>query len=178
MIRTVASRVPAFLLSLLCRQSLLTGDKFGARYPHGWLVWEPGEWVGPGRGEDVSRAETRLPSNKTPDRPLAGDALCFELRATDGATLKLGRSEENDLVVNDMTVSREHLRLTLVRGNWIVTPGVEAKATVIGDASVAPGMSRSLKSGDTLKLGGISMSFYESVPFAARVKSLAETMRR
>lgn len=166
-------RAPAFLLSLLVRQWLLTKERFGQRYPHGWLVWEPGEWVGPARGEDISVAETRLPTNRPPDRPPKGDALCFELRAAEGAPLRLGRAEGNDIILNDMTVSREHLRLSVEGGRWVLSPGTEAKATMVSGSPLAPGASRPLKPGDVIKVGGLTLSFYDSERFIERVRSQA-----
>lgn len=171
-------RAPAFLLSLLVRQWLLTKERFGQRYPHGWLVWEPGEWVGPARGEDISVAETRLPSNRTPDRPPQGDALCFELRGAEGALLRLGRADTNDIILNDMTVSREHLRLSVEQGRWVLTPGSEAKATTVSGNPLPPGTSRPLESGDVIKVGGLTLSFYDSKRFIERVQRQAESLAR
>src|SRR5882757_1486697 len=68
----------AYLLSFLARQRLLLEQKFDGRYPHHWLVWEPGSWKAPPVNAAV--AETRLPSQARPlARAQAGDALCFEL---------------------------------------------------------------------------------------------------
>ncbi|MEW5740533.1 MAG: FHA domain-containing protein [Myxococcota bacterium] len=166
-------RAPAYLLSLLSRQWLLTGEKFATRYPHQWLVWEPGEWTGPAKGEDVSMATTRLPSHRPPDRPPMGDALCFELKPVEGLSLKLGRADTNDIILNDMTVSREHLRLTFTQGRWYATPGPEAKLTSVAGQTLGPGGRESLRNGDSLKLGGITLTFLESATFMARVKANA-----
>lgn len=170
-------RAPAFLLSLLVRQWLLTRERFGQRYPHGWLVWEPGEWVGPARGEDISVAQTRLPSPRTPDRPLQGDALCFELRGSDGAPLRLGRAEGNDIVLNDMTVSREHLQLALQNGHWVLSPGADAKTTTVSGSLLPPGGSRPLRPGDVIKVGGLTLSFYDSERFIERLRTHAQTLK-
>lgn len=151
-------------------------ERFPVRYPNGWLVWEPGDWTGPAKGEDISVAQTRLPPTRVPDRPPRGDALCFELRQVEGAPLKLGRAESNDIILNDMTVSREHLRLALEQGRWVASPGPDAKATLLGGQPLPTGATQPLKPGDVLKVGGLTLSFYDREKFIARVRGLAETL--
>lgn len=87
-------------------------EKFRAKYPHPWLVWEAGAWNVPEVVEG-NVAATRLPLTDLRDCLPAGDALCFELVGqTDGSPLRLGRASNNALVVNDATVSREQLHLS------------------------------------------------------------------
>jgi hypothetical protein len=107
--------VPAFLMSLLSRQLVLLGeDGFLANHGHAWLVWEPGTWQSPTSPSQSDTGETMLPTRGAPAHPGADDPLCFELvtRPDAGETwLKVGRAPDCAIVLNDMTVSRDQLRL-------------------------------------------------------------------
>lgn len=171
--RMSGSRRAAFLLSLLARQYLLLKeDGFTKRYAHPWLVWEPGAWNAPSPGENPSIASTRTPPMGTALTPKVGDALCFSLEATK-ATLLVGRSSDSDIVINDMTVSREHLVLSHDGAAW----AVEAKhgTTTSGSGAVVlPGVRVPLEQGATLKVGGSVLTFWSAPAFLGRVKAAAQ----
>jgi hypothetical protein len=166
-------RIPAFLMSLLARQHALMGDAFVTRYAHPWLVWEPGEWSVPKSGVDVSVAETRLPEGyEVNPRPLGGDALCFALKAPDGAVVRVGRAADNEIVISDMTVSRLHARFEKKGEGWALVPLSETKATRVGGKSASSGVPQPVSSGTSLELGGVKMAFYDAAAFRARVASV------
>lgn len=157
-------------MSLLTRQLTLAQDSFLTRYPSCWLVWEPGEWSVPVSGVDVSVAETKLPSGPVQEqRPLGGDALCFNLKAPEGTSVKLGRSADNEIVVSDMTVSRLHARLDLQNGRWLLIPLSETKKTAIRGKPVNRAKPVALMSGEELELGGVKVTFYDAAAFKTRV---------
>jgi len=165
-------RVQAYLLSLLARQYLALGATFTGRYPNAWLVWEPGEWAVPGMGVDTNIAETRAPSSKPLERPVAGDALCFALKpSTEGLTI--GRAVENQIVINDMTVSRVHARLTTGENRWVLEAISAGKVTLLRRTPMPKGSTAALASGDALTLGGITMTFYDQAGFVDRLKLVA-----
>ena len=63
--------VRAFMFSFLARQALTRSrEEMGERYPHPWLVWEPGAWIAP---SPTSRM-TLLPPGPGMERPVQGDA--------------------------------------------------------------------------------------------------------
>lgn len=167
------SRRAAFLLSLLARQFLLLKEEgFVRRYAHPWLVWEPGEWNAPSPGENSSVASTRTPPMGTALTPKVGDALCFSLEPTK-ASLSVGRSSGSDIVINDMTVSREHLVLGFDGTAWTA----EAKhgtTTNGGGALLVPGAKLVLAQGASLKVGGSVLTFWDAPSFLGRVKALAQ----
>lgn len=169
-------RVQAYLLSLLARQYLALGERFGARYPNGWLVWEPGEWAVPGMGVDTNLAETRAPSTRAPERPVGGDALCFALKPS-AEGLTIGRAAENQIVINDMTVSRVHARLSSRESRWVLEAMSEGKVTLQRRTPMPRGTSAQLDSGDLVALGGIAMTFYDAKGFVERVRAVAEADR-
>ncbi len=173
------TRIQAFLMSLLTRQLALAQDSFITRYPHCWLVWEPGEWSVPVSGVDVSVAETRLPSVALQEqRPLGGDALCFSLKVVDGAVLKVGRAADNEIALSDMTVSRLHARLEFKSGSWSMVPLSETKKTTHAGKATSIGKPVALQSGQVLELGGVKVTFYDAASFKDRVATSSVKSRR
>lgn len=158
--------VPAFMLSLLQRQRLMLTDKFTVRYPSCWLVWEPGSWKPPHSTAEADSGKTQLPAPAHDLRPRGSDALCFQLYLARGApqgTLTLGRATEGDIVVNDMTVSREHLKLHLEKGAWaaeaVAAPAASSK---VGSKVLTAGQRHPLVSGATVTVGGVTLTFYDA----------------
>lgn len=164
-------------MSLLMRQHALTNDKFLTRYPHSWLVWEPGPDALPGSGVDVSVAVTRAGSTDGPQRPIGVDVLCFALRIPEGGALKVGRAADNELVVSDPMVSRLHARLELVGSDWSLVPLSETKKTTVEGREIARGTSVRLQSGQVLELGGVKVTFYGAAAFKDRVASAGARKR-
>lgn len=156
-------------MSLLSRQLALGADAFLFRYPHCWLVWEAGGWTTPARDAEMNVAETTLGEVHMP-QPLNGDALCFPLRVHEGATLRLGRAEDNELVISDLTVSRVHAQLELGAEGWLVLP-VNAPLLVDDDV-VAPGSRSPLSSGLGLELGRVRLVFHDAKDFRRRVSTV------
>ena len=165
----------ALLHSLLVRQSLALKERFRARYPHPWLVWEPGAWnVSDGGEQNI--AATQLPNEELRDcLPVGDDALCFELLPAMGAgSLSVGRASHNQLVVNDATVSREHLVLRADRdGAWAVERVADAGPASVDGVALQPGAARALTSGATVRLGEVRMTFHSAADFAQRIEQAA-----
>ena len=88
--------VKAFMLSLLAVRRAAMQHEFLSRFPAPWLVWEPGVWQ-PTSGR-AAQEPTRISSlDATADRPVGGDALCFQLVL--GAPLKVGRAQDCEVVL-------------------------------------------------------------------------------
>lgn len=156
--------VAAYMLSLLTRQKQLLGERFFERYPSNWLVWEPGQWR-PARSESTSNTEaTQLPTSLPASRPLGDDALCFELKRV-VAALSVGRGTENNIVVNDLTVSRTQLHLEFADAKWRVR--TTSPVTVDGKA-VGP-LGASLANASRISIGDVRLSFYEPEGFLLRL---------
>ena len=158
-------------MSLLMRQLALAENKFLTRYPHCWLVWEPGPSAVPAGGVDVSTIRTRVGGAAGTDRPLGDDALCFALKAADGSALKLGRAADNEVVIPDVTVSRLHARLALAGGQWRLTNLSETRRSAVDGKDVARETSQELRSGQVLELGEVKVTFYDAAAFKHRVAS-------
>jgi len=164
--------VRAFLLSFVTRQYLLLRERVSERYPHDWLVWEPGIWsaVSSNKGEDL--AATRLPASAAGERPPKGDALCYLLPRTQGqpTSIDIGRANTNQLVINDATVSRSHLLLKAEKeGPWLAEVALASRATEYRSRSLSPGDSVMLRSGDQLKIGDVLLTYYDPAGFLQRL---------
>lgn len=186
----------ALLVSVIARQSLLLGDALTARYPYPWLLVESRgtSLPSPSPAPFNDKSTTRLPSSTPPTVPEAGDPLCLELAAAGpGTQLKLGRAVKNDLVIDDPTVSREHLNLTFENGHWHAqvmnpaddaalhaTPIAQGALTVLRLPSAPRTLYRSvplpagqkvmLSDGDQLRLGDVLVTYVDPESFLKRVR--------
>lgn len=172
--------VRAYLLSLLVRQRLALKDQFQRRYPHAWLVWEPGIWRVSASPAEQSMGTTRLPSGAAEDHPPQGDALCFELSTAGGnghTVLRVGREPGSDIVINDTTVSREHLLLTAdASARWLLTISPSSKTTFYAGRELAPGVELTLQPADRVRLGDVSLTFYDPPGFLERLQAEARRL--
>jgi hypothetical protein len=168
----------SLLLSLLVRQHLVLKEKFRARYPHPWLVWESGAWNVPETGRQ-NIAATQLPASELRDCLPAGDALCFELVSM-GETpqaLPLGRASHNAFVINDATVSREHLVLrTNAEGQWLLEPVPKASPVKLDGVELEPGRPVPLQPGARIELGDVRLTFHDVTSFYARIDRLGASL--
>jgi hypothetical protein len=166
------STIRAFLLSLLVRQFLVLREGFAQKYPFSWLVWEPGNWSAP-RTRDPDTADTQMPTGKAPTQAQNGDSLCFELvqgPVPRKQTLNVGRGSENDIVINDATVSREHVVLSLGDDGQWAARAAQATSTLLCGVALSASAPRPLHSGDTLQMGDVLLTFYERTGFTSRLE--------
>lgn len=159
----------AFLLSLMVDQYRKVGDGFLGKYNHAWLVWEASAWAAP-RADGATRIGN-LPAGLNPSKER--DALCFGLTFKgDTKQIALGRANDNDIVINDGTVSRHHALLTLnAAGRWQVQPfpgtsGTTFGARQLGETDIAPLVDR-----QKLVVGGVELTFYEPQSFLEIVRA-------
>jgi hypothetical protein len=164
----------ALLLSLLVRQQMALKEKFRAKYPHPWLVWEAGAWNVPETLEG-NVAATRLPLTDLKDCLPAGDAMCFELVAlAERGPIGLGRASHNAMVVNDATVSREQLVLApAADGQWQVTRLPGSRPVTLEGTPLEPEQPALLKPGIQLQVGDVRLTFHDAEGFNARIGRIA-----
>jgi len=177
----------AYLLTYLTRQFFLSGAALGAKHPHCWLVWEPGSWKAPAYDERTVLPRKGAEGEVDPSAALSkGDALCFSLNppAAERPWLRVGRASESELVINDGTVSREHLLLRFDPGSasWRAELTSQSKATTYRGAPFPSSGPVGLRDGDSIGLGEISQSYHDSPGFIRRLelevgKQLGRTTR-
>jgi pSer/pThr/pTyr-binding forkhead associated (FHA) protein len=126
-------------------------------------VWQPSS-------SRTAQEVTRISSlNAATARPEGGDALCFQLAL--GAPLKVGRAPGCDVLINDATVSREHLWLEPIAGseNWTVRAQPGANASLLNGQPLPPGEARPLRPGNTLRLGDVTLTYLDTPGLAERL---------
>lgn len=165
----------AYLFSLLARQERALKASFAVKYPGAWLVWEPGAWTAPDASQ--STRPFNLDEQSTPVRGGGegkGDALCFHLVLPQGrpGTLNVGRSPDNDVQLNDATVSRYHLVLKMLADrSWQVAATAGAKSSSLNGTALTPGQTVSVRNGDRISLGEVLLTFHDRDGFSERLHS-------
>jgi hypothetical protein len=159
------------MMSLLTGQlAVLKADGFARLHPKAsaWLVWEPGNWESPRSETESNTGVTRFPLLKDPSGPEDGDALCFELTVTADEKLRIGRATGCDIILNDMTVSREQFELFHCEGFWAVLSSLGA-TTFVGDAEASRAIA--LRDQTVIRAGGLRLSFYKPASLLERLRA-------
>lgn len=158
------------MMSFLAVRSAAMGATFLQKHPGPWLVWEPGNWHVPQEGTPAQKQT--LVGWRTDGAPPKGDALCFQLKLPPGSdVLRVGRDAGNNVVLNDATVSREHLLLTPADGGaWEAEPAKD-RVVQVGGQPLPQGRRTRLRSGSQLVLGGVTLTYYDAAGMAVRLKS-------
>ena len=94
---------------------------------------------------------------ESPDTSLIGQQKVFST-----SPITLGRGEENDLMISDQTISRNHaiIRITNDYTRVFITDKSTYGTTVSGKpVPKGPGSGFTLNNGDTIKLGNTSIRF-------------------
>jgi hypothetical protein len=150
------------MLSLLRKRLATSGSIFAKEERDHWVVWEPGKWA-VSSGFDPTKAP-RGPTHEG----LAIDSLAFQLKKRE--PIRLGRSTDCDIVINDATVSREHLTLTPVgESAWSVTSVTATGTTRVGETQLSMLQTVELKNGDRLSVGDVKLTYYDTAGLTARL---------
>ena len=140
-------------------------DEFERLRPGPWLVWEAGPWRPPSARRDTILAgpETRLLSS--------GESLAIELAAKGGGPeVRLGRDADNDLVVDDATLSRLHLVLRRdAKGAWTAQDSGSRNGTKVDGAPARSPLP--LRQGSIVEAGAVRLTFYDAAGLFARLRS-------
>ena len=164
--------VSTYMLSLLGRQHLLLGGQFFDRYRSSWLVWEPGPRR-PSRAINSNTETTLQPASSGP-QPVGSDAMCFELKQAPSATFTVGRGSDNELVLNDLTVSRDQFVLEFDNRAWRVRS--RGTPLLVNDVAV-PLEGTELTNGAVIAVGDVRMTFYSPEGFSSRLAQENEKSR-
>ncbi len=130
------------------------------------LVWEAA-------GGDVNEAWLTTGAGQIARRPSAGDPLVFELRKVDqkgnafALGITVGRTENNDVVLPDQSVSRFHayFQLDSRLGGWKLVDAESKNGTWVGALKLNPNEGQRVVDKMRLRFGDVEMIFLEPKSF-------------
>lgn len=158
----------SYLVNWLAGQHEETSlENFVQDLPGPWLVWEAGPW----RPPPPDRATMVTPGPR--GRNSSADALAIEVSPRIGRArfegVRLGRSAENDLVVDDGTLSRAHLLLRPGDETWTLEDLRSSNGTRVDGEPVSQ-KPVSLESGSRIEAGSVRLTFYDARGLYLRLK--------
>jgi hypothetical protein len=157
--------VKSFLVSWLAKKHAGADLRaFLKERPEDFVVWEAGPWRPPAARNETMAAGpgTRLLS--------AGESLAIALVAKDGgAEVRLGRSAENDLVVDDGTLSRHHLLFRREAAGWTLRDAGSSNGSKLNGMRLG-GEGALLRPGDRIEAGAVRLTFYDAPSMYMRLR--------
>jgi len=76
------------------------------------------------------------------------------------AGLRVGRIEENDLVIKDVTISRRHIRFEHSERGWQIFDNGSTSGAYINEMRISDGQV--LVDGDAIRIGGMLLRFVDA----------------
>jgi DNA-binding NtrC family response regulator len=116
--------------------------------------------------DDIEGATRHVPRNTSPDGAVlvvlsgASKGATLTIPGSASATITIGKSDENDLVLRDETVSRKHLELTRVPQGLRVRDLGSTNGTRVGGAEIEEAIAQAgtiLRVGDVEVLVGVAI---------------------
>ncbi len=158
----------SYLVSWLQRHLDADMQAFERAHPGPWLVWEAGPWRPP-----PADRSTLADSGGRGGRTSSGDALALQVAPRPGRArfegVRLGRGPDNDLVVDDGTLSRAHLLLRVDAGRWTVEDLRSSNGTRV-DGVAVDGKAVRIESGSRIEAGTVRLTFYDAKGLYLRLR--------
>lgn len=130
-------------------------EAFAKVHPYCWLLWEPGIWTPPGKSPTTLLVRSPTP----PGGP--GESLALGLVSRRGRSqVTVGRSTENDLTINDATLSGTHLLLMQDAIGWTVRDAGSRNGSWLNDARLSPGIPHRLVEGASIRAAQVMFTFH------------------
>ncbi|MEW5851119.1 MAG: FHA domain-containing protein [Myxococcota bacterium] len=155
--------MPETLEDLLRKADRLGKEAFCARYPHPFMVRlderggvdEPSPWA-------FSTMASKLDVPRVP--PAGPMAKAFELLKSSGKggrdMISLGRTNNNDVVIPEMSVSKFHAFFKVAGDrNWQLVDAGSSNGTRVNGQKLAAKAPTPVQSGDTVVLGDVAFLF-------------------
>lgn len=146
-----------------------TLDAFVAARPDDWLVWEAGPWRPTYQPRETLASDG--PISSVPHGSGEALAIALEPPAT-RPYLTLGRAPDNDLVVDDATLSRIHLLLQRDPLGWTARDAGSTNGSSVEDAPIGPD-AVALQTGMRVLAGSVRFTFYDSGGLYLRLRGKA-----
>ncbi len=148
-----------YLISWLARRAAgagLTG--FLEERPEDWLVWEAGPW----RPTYQNRETLEQEGARSSVPQGIGESLAIALEPRpDRPYVSLGRAPDNDLVIDDATLSRLHLLLERRPEGWAARDAGSTNGTWIEGERLGPDPVV-LVTGTQILAGSVRFTFYDA----------------
>lgn len=164
----------ALSFSLLASQLLVDRESVVRALSWPLLVWEarPSDVAGPLGYDDSTESGHR------PRRPTSAEPLLLEVRKRPLATgddVTIGRMPGNDIVLEDVTVSRTHavLRPEPVTGLWSVVDMESHNGTFLDGVLIVPGRPMPLMDRARVRFGDVEVTFCQPPGFEQYVRARA-----
>jgi hypothetical protein len=161
--------VRSYLLSWLTNKyASLSMDAFVRDQRAEWLVWEAGPWRPPARTGETLFAGGQPPVGGSSS---SGESLAIELAPKDGE-VTIGRGSGNDVVIDDATLSRVHLRLDrdAMGTGWRVRDAGSSNGTKVNGQKVGTDPVP-LENGTAIEGGAVRLTFYEAEGMWLRLRT-------
>jgi pSer/pThr/pTyr-binding forkhead associated (FHA) protein len=124
------------------------------------------------------RALFRTDPGNVKRRPSATRAMFFEVkknaRNAFAEEITVGRMENNDVAVEDNSVSRFHAYFAREGEEWVVVDGKSRAGTWLGGKRLTQGR-HPVADGDVMKFGNVELRFMKPASFLRYLKTLAGT---
>ncbi len=138
------------------------------------LLWEDAS----PEGDDLPLATEAAGEEKS--RPERGQKLVYEVRKrghklnpfTFGVTV--GRVDNNDIPIEDRSVSRFHAFLQESKKGWVLSDAESKNGTFLEGKRLQKGEKVVLKDGATIRFGEVEVRFYLPDSFTALVKRMLD----
>jgi hypothetical protein len=154
-------------LSSFARKMLLDSVAFRDRLTHPVLLWQyPIKTV-----YDLAKLGTATGRPSSMARPEPGEPLVFELKKTNRNSftlgLTVGHADNNDIVIDDPSVSRFHAHFQRDAGTgvWKVVDAGSKNGTWVGDARLVPSRPSPVSNRVRIRFGEVDVVFYEPASF-------------
>jgi hypothetical protein len=161
--------VRGYLISWLAKHTASQRlEEFVRERPEEWLVWEAGPW----RPTYQARDTLAQDGQRTSPPHGAAESLAIVLESRpERPYVSLGRGPDNDIVVDDATLSRLHLLLTREPGGWTVRDAGSTNGTTVDGARLGPDPV-ALITGTRLVAGSVRLTYYDSGGLFLRLKGI------
>jgi hypothetical protein len=159
--------VRGYLMTWLAKSSQgQTLDDFIKAWPVDWLVWEAGPWRPTYQSKDTLAQDglvTSVPHG-------TGESLAIALESPKQRSyLSLGRASDNDIVVDDATLSRVHLLFQREPLGWSVRDAGSTNGSSVEGAPLGPD-AVALQTGTRILAGSVRFTYYDSGGLCLRLR--------
>jgi hypothetical protein len=139
---------------------------FERQHPNDWLLWEPGSWKPP------ARSTVLMPVGPhAPPKSKVGEGLAFVLSVAPGVEVKLGRDPDNDISINDGTLSSLHLIFRKEpHGGWTVRDSGSRNGTTLTGIKLTVGQAHPLSDGARITAAQVALTFYSPAGMLLRLQ--------